>query len=168
MQFKLRRLTLGLLIGIIIFLGAETFSVHAEDNSALFVKAKADLFHQAMDVFSAKTAIEAATFWAEGVKSRNGVLQYAMMDEKLKKSFSQAMERERPSWVTGFSSPWVKAYEVVEKRGAGWRKCRITVKFDLASSMGDEGSGQAVLLIAKEGRRWVIRDIERGPNLMGF
>lgn len=165
-HFKL--LTIGLVLGAGFLLNsfglmarAESIDVNANINKTM-------LLQEAMKEFGAHSPMEAAEIWAKGVKTRNGVLQYAVMDTKLKKTFGNGLDQERSSWTTGFSSPWVKKYKVVKRRGAGWGRSLITVEFHLASSTGEEGSGHADLLISREGRFWVIRRIERSPNLLGF
>ncbi|MGI6327455.1 MAG: stalk domain-containing protein, partial [Dethiobacteria bacterium] len=45
--------------------------------------------------------------WAEGVKTRNGALQYAVMAPELKEeSYSDFVKM---NWSTGTSSPWIKS-----------------------------------------------------------
>jgi hypothetical protein len=57
--------------------------------------------------------ITAATSWAEGLKMRNGALQYALLSPELKKE--KYDEYADMNWVTGTSSPWVKEYNITEK-----------------------------------------------------
>ncbi|NLY70606.1 MAG: copper amine oxidase N-terminal domain-containing protein [Clostridiales bacterium] len=57
--------------------------------------------------------VTAVTSWAEGIKMRNGALQYALLSPELKKE--KYDEYADLNWVTGTSSPWVKEYNITEK-----------------------------------------------------
>lgn len=66
-------------------------------------------------VESPMTQEEAVNFYAESVKLRNGVVQYALMDDQLRDE--KYNEFKEMNFVTGTSSPWVDSYEIsqVEK-----------------------------------------------------
>lgn len=123
-----------------------------------YVNAKASLFKEAIDEFGAILPEQAARLWARGVQNRNGALQYAVLGSELKKSYSEKMEKERPSWVTGWSSPWVQNYDVVRIEKRNETTYSITVRFDMKTSAGSEGSHNAYLLIVKAGNYWVIKN----------
>lgn len=133
-----------------------------------YVNAKAKLFKEAVDEFGAISPEQAANLWAKGVQNRNGALQYAVLDNKLKKTYSENMEKERPSWVTGWSSPWVESYDIVKVEKKNANTYSISVKFDMKTSAGSEGSHHAYLLIMKRDSYWVIINITMDDFLKGL
>ena len=156
-------------IGVVALLySLNVFAFGQEVNSCNFIKAKADMFQQAIDDFGAISPDEAAFLWAKGVKGRNGALQYAVMDSNLKKAFNDNMEKERPSWVTGVSSPWVEYFEIVKSEKEDDSTYYITVRFDLATSTGSAGSYNTCLLIVKDGKYWVIEKIAGDSQFGAF
>jgi hypothetical protein len=165
---RLKILTIGLVMGTSLLLSSFGLIARAESSDVNANLNKTILLQEALKEFGARSPIEAAQLWSKGIQTRNGVLQYSVMDKKLKKAFGDGLDQERSSWTTGFSSPWVKGFKVVGRRRAGWGKTLITVEFNLESATGEEASGHAGLLVAREGRFWVIRRIDRSPNLLGF
>ncbi len=84
------------------------------------------------------TPKEAMEKWAQGVKERNGALQYAVLSPELKEqSFS---DYESFGWVTGTSSPWVEHYEITKETKVGENAWEYEVRFELATSTGPAGS----------------------------
>ena len=78
-------------------------------------KARINMFIQFTDNYKPADAQSVAKQWAEGIKTRNGVLQYVVLSKGLKKGFEElADESDRKAWVTGFSSPWVESYKISE------------------------------------------------------
>ncbi|HBT16583.1 MAG TPA: hypothetical protein DEB05_06460, partial [Firmicutes bacterium] len=62
------------------------------------------------EALTPKDPLTAAKTWAEGVKTRNGAMQYVVMSSNLRKEFyKQFMEA---NWSTGVSSPWIESYKV--------------------------------------------------------
>lgn len=59
-----------------------------------------------------KDPLAAAKTWAEGVKTRNGALQYAVMSTQLREKLYA--EFVGLNWTTGTSSPWIASYEINE------------------------------------------------------
>ncbi|HAA25506.1 MAG TPA: hypothetical protein DCE11_05225, partial [Ruminiclostridium sp.] len=55
--------------------------------------------------------------WAEGVKTRDGKLQYSIMSQNLKDEYYPIFDAL--GWVTGVSSPWVESYEIAETHMPG-------------------------------------------------
>lgn len=74
-----------------------------------------------------KDPFAAVNAWAEGVKSRNGALQYAVMSASLKRAHYQKFAES--NWTTGVSSPWVERYDITEKYSVDDKKFRFEVKF---------------------------------------
>lgn len=56
------------------------------------------------------TAEDCVTMYAEAIKSRNGLAQYALLSDALK--FQMEDDFIGLNWVTGASSPWVTGYDV--------------------------------------------------------
>jgi Na+-transporting NADH:ubiquinone oxidoreductase subunit NqrC len=78
-----------------------------------------------------KEPYAAAKTWAEGVKTRNGALQYAVMSPNLKNKYYS--DFVGTGWVTGVSSPWVESYEVAEK----YRLNNDTYRFEVVFTYTD-------------------------------
>lgn len=133
-----------------------------------YVSAKAKLFKDAIDEFGAILPEQAAYLWAKGVKNRNGALQYAVLDNRLKEAYSENVEKEHPSWVTGWSSPWVENYDIVKIQKKNPNTCSIDVRFDMKSSAGREGSHNAHLLVMKRDSYWVVINITMDEFLKGL
>ena len=64
--------------------------------------------------FAAETPLEAVETWAEGVKDRNGAVQFAVFSPALQQRARSSYERIH--WVTGISSPYVSTYSISPKR----------------------------------------------------
>lgn len=163
---KINKIVIFSIIGVAALLySLNVLAFGQEVNSCNFIKAKADMFQQAIAEFGAISSDDAAFLWAKGVKTRNGALQYAVMDSNLKKIFSENMERDRPSWVTGVSSPWVENFEIVKSEKEDDSTYYITVRFNLATSTGSAGSYDTCLMIVKDGKYWVIENIVGDPTM---
>ncbi len=132
-----------------------------------YSKSKASLFQEAINEFGATFPEQSVNLWAKGVKERNGALQYAVMDEKLKSKFSNYLEKNRPSWVTGGSSPWIETYEIkLNKVDTFTYKAEVV--FSLATSAGSLGSYPAYLQIVKQSNYWMIKDIQMDEKLRQY
>lgn len=66
------------------------------------------LLHEAVAPATPREAVEK---WAEGVKERNGALQYAVLSPELKEQNLSGYESW--GWVTGASSPWIEHYIII-------------------------------------------------------
>jgi len=111
------------------------------------------------EALAAKEAVAAARSWAEGVKTRNGALQYAIMTPELKKEWHHKFAES--NWNTGTSSPWVKKYEVIEKSKID----DATIKYEVLFTYTD--STQSTFLIKeyvtakKQGDNWQVSSLEK-------
>ena len=56
------------------------------------------------------TADECVSYYANAVKNRNGMLQYALLHERLKERYS--MDFENTNWVTGLSSSQIESFSI--------------------------------------------------------
>lgn len=121
--------------------------------------AKVELFQKAIDEFGALTPDDAALLWGKGVTERNGALQYAVMSDDLKKIYKEHLDKNYPAWVTGFSSPWVEKYEIIESKRVSKGEYEVIMQFSLATSAGSEGKHLAKLSIFNEGQFWVVNNV---------
>jgi len=108
-----------------------------------------------------KTAPEAAASWAEGVQTRNGAWQYAVMTPDLKKEFYE--EFASLNWVTGTSSPWVKSFEVKGLGSAGDDICRYSVTFVWTDSTGSVSESTQHITVKNIDGTWLV-DSVRDPD----
>jgi hypothetical protein len=131
----------------------------AEEQCAL-ANAKAELFQKAIDEFGVFTPDEAALLWSKGVKERNGALQYAVMSDELKALYKEHLDANYPSWVTGFSSPWVEKFDIIESKRISKAEHEVTMQFSLATSAGSEGKHLAKVYLVNEGQYWTVNNIK--------
>lgn len=101
----------------------------------------------------------AASAWAEGVKTRNGALQYAVMSAELKKE-SQARFVEA-NWSTGVSSPWIDSYRITERYEASHDRCRFEVEFTYTDSTKSTFSTREYITVNKFEGNWLVSSIEK-------
>jgi hypothetical protein len=134
-------------------------NVVGNNEECTMANAKAELFQKAIDEFGALTPEDAALLWGKGVKERNGALQYAVMSDELKKIYKEHLDKNYPAWVTGFSSPWVEKYEIIEAKRVSKGEYEVIMQFSLATSAGSEGKHLAKLSTYNEGQFWVINNV---------
>jgi|GEM_PF-830467 hypothetical protein len=104
-------------------------------------------------------ALAAAKTWAEGVKTRNGALQYAMMDSDLKAKYYD--EFVAANWTTGVSSPWIEKYEVIERYKGTNGTYRYQVKFHYTDSTKAVFYTEAYVTVREVEGHWLICALER-------
>lgn len=122
---------------------------------------RANLFEATLELFSIPSPKEVATTWAEGIKTRNGTMQYAVMSDQLKETFKQEQETEgNPAWVTGVSSPYVTEYKVASVKNISPIQKDITLQFHWATSAGAEPDTESTLSIIKNNGKWSIYNID--------
>lgn len=139
----------------------------AENNTVLIIQAETqrspDIPHAWVtgleDALAAKDAATAANTWAEGVKTRNGAMQYAVMTPELRKEWYQKLEEG--NWVTGTSSPWVEKYEVTEKSIIDDKTIKYEVTFTYTDSTQSKGTMKEYITAQKQGERWYISCLEK-------
>jgi hypothetical protein len=151
---------LVILAALLIYLlwGCVNNSAENNDECAM-ANAKAELFQRAINEFGALTPDDAALLWGKGVKERNGALQYAVMSDELKALYKEHLDKNYPAWVTGFSSPWVEKYEIIESKRVSKGEYLVTMQFSLATSAGSEGKYLVNLSVINEGRYWMINNV---------
>ncbi|MGI6317606.1 MAG: stalk domain-containing protein [Dethiobacteria bacterium] len=97
--------------------------------------------------------------WAEGVKTRNGALQYAVMTPELKEeSYSDFVKM---NWSTGTSSPWIKSFEVYERSKVNGETYRYEVVFTYTDSTKKTFTDtQYVTVVNCEGN-WLVSSLDK-------
>ncbi len=106
-----------------------------------------------------KEPITAVKTWAEGVKTRNGALQYAMMSPNLKKEFYDKFVEA--NWSTGVSSPWVENYKVTERYKIDNKMYRFEVELTFTDSTKSTFTTREYLTVNKFKDDWLISSIEK-------
>lgn len=100
---------------------------------------------------------EAIVKWAEGVQTRNGALEFAVMSPELRE---QKLEHFKScGWVTGTSSPWIESYEVAEQSETLDGVWKYKVEFVLKTSTGDAGSIVSEVLIKRYEDSWLVDEV---------
>lgn len=103
-----------------------------------------------------KDPLEAVTTWAEGVKSRSGAVQYAVLSPELKKAmYSYFAER---NWVTGVSSPWVDSYKITDlgKSDDGSYRYRVDI---LWMTSAGSSTGENYITVKKYDENFFVSSI---------
>ena len=122
---------------------------------------KNKLLIEALDNFGASSKEQAVNIYAEGVKTRSGPMQYSVMCKNLKEDFIKTMEEdENYAWVTGFSSPWVKDYKVIEDKKNKDNSYTVVIKFSWETGGGPFGETNTTLILVNENEIWCIKDIQ--------
>lgn len=111
------------------------------------------------EAVAAKEAVSAARTWAEGVKTRNGALQYAAMAPELKKDWYQKLMES--NWTTGTSSPWVEKYEVIEKSKIDDETIKYEVIFTYTDSTKNTFLMREYVTVKKQDGNWHISSLEK-------
>ncbi|MFR1709284.1 MAG: hypothetical protein ACLSV2_10310 [Clostridium sp.] len=118
------------------------------------------LAEEALREFGAESGEKAANLWAKGVMTRNGVLQYAVMNKELQQEFKEHLiNKNNSSWVTGNSSPWITDYEIVDQTEVSGKVKLYKVKFEVATAKGKEKSAYNTLTIMCNNNKWSISSI---------
>jgi len=111
------------------------------------------------EAVAAKDALTAAETWAQGVKTRNGALQYAVMTPELQKEWYQKFAES--NWSTGTSSPWVEKYKVTEKSIINNEAIKYEVVFTYTDSTQSTFSMREYVTVKKQGASWHVSSLEK-------
>lgn len=145
---------LSLMMSSVVF--AEVGYPNPQQNQEM-TKSQITLFKEAMAKVGAATPEKAATLWADGVKNRNGVFQYAAASNALKKSIEKDLGKvEDHLWVTGGSSPWVEYYQMGKLTKVSATKYTVKVTYHWKTSAGPEKPTTQSLTIVKENDSWYV------------
>ncbi len=104
-----------------------------------------------------KTGQEAVESWAEGVRTRNGAWQYAVMTPDLKKASLEDFVSF--GWVTGTSSPWVKSFEIKELGKPDDNTYRYSVRFIWTDSTNSTSETTRYIVAKNIDGTWLVNDI---------
>ncbi|HBX23321.1 MAG TPA: hypothetical protein DEF34_06815 [Desulfotomaculum sp.] len=111
------------------------------------------------EAVAAKDAVTAAETWAQGVKTRNGALQYAVMTPELQKEWYQKFAES--NWSTGTSSPWVEKYEVIEKSIINNEAIKYEVVFTYTDSTQSTFSMREYVTVKKQDANWHVSSLKK-------
>lgn len=135
----------------------------AENNTVRILTAKTQAQDSRVsgleEALAAKDAVSAARTWAEGVKTRNGALQYAVMTPELKKEWYQKLAEG--NWTTGTSSPWVEKYEVNEKSKIDDETIKYEVAFTYTDSTKSTFVTREYVTVKKQDDNWHVSALEK-------
>lgn len=107
---------------------------------------------------TATDPLTAVTRWAEGVKMRNGALQYAMLTPELKKE--KYNDFVGFYWSTGVSSPWVESFTITEKGKLDDNTYIYKVEFNYTDSTKTNFKSQSNVIVKKYSKNWFIASFE--------
>lgn len=110
------------------------------------------------EALAPKDQLSAVNTWAEGVKMRNGALQYAVMSPELKKEYYDSLSEG--NWSTGTSSPWVESYKITEKFKSD-ETYRYEVEFIYTDSTNSKTTLKEYITIKNIEGIWLISAIEK-------
>lgn len=153
------------------FFNCKYISVAAAVAQADKYEVRSELLLHAMDHVGVCTPQAAIQVWVEGMKSRNGAMQYSVMDEKLKKVYMKQLEQYNPYWVTGVSSPWIDSYKITNQKQAGNEQYLFQLSLSTATSTGFAGTYKAQVVVNCNDGFWQITKITADKGLypyMGF
>lgn len=108
---------------------------------------------------AAKEAVSAAGTWAEGIKTRNGALQYAVMEPELKRKWREKFAEN--DWTTGTSSPWVEKYEINEKSKIDNDTIKFEVVFTYTDSTKNTFLMKEYVTVKKQDNNWYVTSLEK-------
>ena len=117
-------------------------------------ESRIDLLEKAL---APMTSDETVQKWAEGVRTRNGALQFAMFSPKVKEKELSSFEK-LGGWITGVSSPWAESYEISKGIPKTQDSFEFQVKFSMATS---DGKGFMInnVLVQRNNKNWYISEI---------
>jgi hypothetical protein len=95
-----------------------------------------------------------AEMYADGVKRRDGVVQYALYSDALREASYAGLAES--AFSTGVSSPWVESYEA-ERVGEHTYQIIKHMKTSAPGTLPDE---VVTLTLARDGEYWEIEAIE--------
>jgi len=106
-----------------------------------------------------KDPYAAAKTWAEGVKTRNGALQYAVMSSELRKDVYS--DFVKLNWTTGTSSPWIQSFEVIERGKIDDETFCYAVEFTHTDSTKSTFTTREYVTVKKYEGNWLIASLDK-------
>lgn len=147
----------------------ETANVQEKDvaalqDNAVFLEEKAKASNLEFRVkllekaLAPKTPDEAVQKWAEGVKTRNGALQFAMFSPEVKEKELSSFEK-LGGWITGQSSPWVESYDISKGIPKAQDSFQFVVKLSMVTSAGKNLEINNVI-VQRDKDIWYVSEIQ--------
>lgn len=79
----------------------------------------------------------------------------------MKKEFKEELYKsQHTSWVTGYSSPWVSNYEIINIEKVSEFKYKFDINFNWSTSDGPKDSTKTTITTTKINNKWCISNIE--------
>lgn len=120
---------------------------------------KVRLLMEAMDDVGICSPEQAVDVWVRGMTERSAAMQYAVMDDSLRRDYAKSLEKTAPNWVTGISSPWVCGYGVGQVVETAQGHQLYTVSVMTKTSDGPAEEYLAVLALHEKDGFWRIGGI---------
>ncbi len=117
------------------------------------------LLKDAMDYVGVCEPNKAVEVWSEGLRQRNGAMQYSIMTKALKDIYAKDLEKSFPNWVTGVSSPWVDGYKIFNVERVSDVAEIFHLKYTTATSAGEFEPFFVTLKVVKDGEFWRISSV---------
>lgn len=123
---------------------------------------------QATNYVGVCKAEDAVNVWANGLKLRNGAMQYITMTELLKVKYEEELDKNFPNWVTGMSSPWIDSYKITKTEKSNDNTYIYYIIFSTATSTGPSGNYNAKITVIKDDSFWRISNINIDKELYPY
>lgn len=150
------------------FLNCKYISVAAAVAQADRYEVRNELLLHAMDSVGVCTPEDAIRVWAEGMKSRNGAMQYSVMGSELKKEYLKQLDQYNQYWVTGMSSPWIDGCQITDKTQTGSTQYVFQLSFSTVTSTGPAGDYHAEVTVDRQNGLWQITKIAADQGLYPY
>lgn len=125
------------------------------------IKAQIYMYDQALKEFGAKSPEQAADIWARAFKTRNGVMQYSVLCDNLKKDWLKKMgESANSFWIIGASSPWLRSYTITESNKLNDTTYKIVVKLQWEAVSYSNFELKTLTIIKDKNDYWCISEIK--------
>lgn len=133
----------------------DTNAVSIQTSDAQTLAKQVKLLQQTL---LASTPEQAAQKYAEGVKTRNGAVQYSMLTPNLQEQKKSTFEEM--GWVTGVSSPWVEKYTINKGTQVSEGQWKFTVSYVYNTSDNEPSTEEEHMTIIKVKDHWYVSKIE--------
>lgn len=139
------------------------YAIQTPENNLTLpqIKGQIYLYNQALNEFGAKSPEQAADIWARGFKYRNGVMQYSVLCDNLKKDWIRKMgEPTNSFWIIGVSSPWLGDYKIIKNKKVNNSSYQITVRLHWTASSYSNYEEKALTILKAKNSNWCISEIK--------
>ena len=150
----------SLLIFQSINISAQTLNSPQNNLTPQQIKAQIYLFDKALNEFGAVSPEQALDIYVNGFKKRNGVMQYSVLCDNLKKDWIKRMGDPTTSyWIIGGSSPWLGDYTVLKSKRTN-SLYEVTIKLHWVASGNYNEYEEKTLTIVNDNKKWCIKAIK--------